>query len=184
MSLIASQLKINAQENFVSEAWAREGGSQYMFYKNTTKTNDFGNEYVAGTTINITGNYDIFLQKFNDNGDLIWEQSYDGDAHENDFAADIVIRGRSVYLTGAAVGNTQKQNDLVILKFDSSGTLLWDYYYHNSLNTGALKHEAGTCITISNSGDKIYASGGGFITNDLTDIIILYVLIVPEINNG
>ncbi|HNV95634.1 MAG TPA: hypothetical protein PKG63_04100 [Bacteroidales bacterium] len=48
--------------------WHSSTGSQNFFYKNVTKTDSYGNIYVVGSTINGSGNNDIFLVKYNRSG--------------------------------------------------------------------------------------------------------------------
>ena len=120
---------------FFSENWNNQGGETAMFYKNATVTDNQRNIYVAGATINGAGNHDILIQKLNPRGDLIWEATYNGYANMDDASADIFVDNQfNVYVTGTTIKNPTNAQDLIVLKYDKTGTLKWEYIYEALLN--------------------------------------------------
>lgn len=93
---------ISAQSQvFISEKWSGTGGLTAMYHHNASKTDDQQNVYVAGSTINSWGHHDIILQKFDRDGELLWQQTHHGLAELNDMAADLFIDDQhNVYVTG------------------------------------------------------------------------------------
>ena len=81
--------KLDAQGNFV---WAKQMGGISNAYGNSISIDEIGNIYISGNflgtadfdpgsgTFNMTsaGNYDIFIQKLNSNGDFIWARQMGG----------------------------------------------------------------------------------------------------------
>jgi uncharacterized delta-60 repeat protein len=89
-----------------------------------------GSSYVVGITDNFTtdqfGNPSpkIFVVKFAPNGSLSWQRIWNGTTIRGLGRPDVAVSADgSVYVTGVTADN---QNDAVLLKFDASGTLLWE----------------------------------------------------------
>jgi len=163
---------------FFSENWNNQGGETAMFYKNATVTDNQRNIYVAGATINGSGNHDILIQKLNPRGDLIWEVTYNGYANMDDASADIFVDNQlNVYVTGTTIKNPTNAQDLIVLKYDKTGTLKWEYIYDNNGNSYGI--DVGTAITGDNNG-SLYVTGSSFGTNTQAD----YVTIRLNSDNG
>src|SRR4029450_7960168 len=89
-----------------------------------------GSSYVAGITDSFTTDqFDnpspkIFVVKFAPDGSLIWQRIWNGTTIRGLGRPDVAVStDGSVYVTGVTADN---QNDAVLLKFDASGTLLWE----------------------------------------------------------
>lgn len=158
-------------EIFVSEDWTGNGGDLYNFYPSVTVTDDNLNVYIAGSTINQYGNSDIFVQKFNRNGNLIWEESYNGLANKNDIATAIFVDDNSnVFITGTVTNSIIDGTDLIVLGYKYNGTLVWEYTYNGV--TQNLPDDAGTAITGDNSGN-LFIAGSTATDTTLYDFITL-----------
>jgi len=92
-----------------------------------------GNIYMVGTWYNSSStNYAILLAKFNSSGSLIWNRTYEkGDSE----GFGIKIYNNEIYISGY---NLTSSDDPLILKYNSSGSLLlakgfsnsgWDWAY-------------------------------------------------------
>lgn len=95
-----------------------------------------GNVYVAGTSyvehFGSNGNTDISLYKTDANGNRVWAKTFDGSGHYKDGAIDLAVDSAgNAYIAGYAyVGDgTGDDYDYVVLKYSSSGNLLWSRYY-------------------------------------------------------
>lgn len=107
---------------YFSETWTQDGGESALFYKNSSTTDNIGNVYMAGSAININNNHDIIIQKFDTDGGLLWEETFNGAANMDDFAADIFVDDNyDVFITGSSVKLAANDQDLVVLKYNSSG---------------------------------------------------------------
>ena len=142
---------------YLSEVWDEEGGAMPVFYRNSSTTDAQNNVYVVGSTTNAFSSNDILVQKFSQEGELLWEHSFDGGANLQDMATGLFVDdSNNVYITGAATQNSQNNLDLVVLKYNSNGSLLWTYYYN--FGGSPIPHDAGTSITGDNDGG-IYVTG-------------------------
>jgi len=99
------------------------------------------NQTVAGAT----SGFDILTAKYNTNGVLQWERTYDGTLNAIDIGNAIAVdANQNVYVTG--ISNNDK---LTTIKYNSSGTFQW---VKNNI-TGA-----GTDIAVSDNGNS-YVTG-------------------------
>ena len=163
---------------YFSETWTQDGGESALFYKNSSTTDDAGNVYMAGSAININNNHDIIIQKFDPDGGLLWEEIFNGAANMDDFAADIFVDDNyDVFITGSSVKLAANDQDLVVLKYNSSGVFQWYSYYDNG--GGPTPKDFGTSITGDNNG-SVYVTGGSFGATSNSDFITLGI----ASNNG
>jgi hypothetical protein len=134
--------------------WDANTGSQNFFQKNISKTDGSGNVYVCGATINGSGDYDLLVAKYNSSGVQQWINQYAGAAGGNDFATAMWIDGSSnVYVTGSTLNSAVDSNDVVTIKYNSSGTQQWAVLYN-----GGYGNDGGSDITVDGSGN-VYISG-------------------------
>ncbi len=157
----ASFIQAQTQSAFF-EQWAHERGEQQFYLSAKSITDANKNVFVAGATLNVNGNYDMLLTKYNPNGIEIWSTLYNGDFQGNDYEAILLkinVNGNivwvrkldgvqsgpdigttldcdasgNVYFAGATSGNSSL--DYFISKYSSSGVLQWTntYDYQNLL---------------------------------------------------
>ena len=168
-ALVLFATTISAQN--INFEWARSMGEINNDYGYSITTDTSGNVYTTGFfegtvdfdpgsgTFNLTsaGNYDIFIQKLDPNGNLLWAKSMSGADFDYGFSITTDASG-NVYTAGffegtvdfdpgvdtfnlTSVGNY----DIFIQKLDPNGNLLWarsmggaDYDYGHSITTDAL----------------------------------------------
>lgn len=133
-----------------------------------------GKAFLNNTEISSAGDIDIFLAKYNSNGNLQWVRSAGGIG--SDVVGGIAINGTDIYITGNYTGVAKFNNinitsvgvqDVFLAKYDSSGTLLW------------LKSAGGTNSDFSRSvslnGSDVYITGSfsGTTTFNSTSIVSL-----------
>ena len=121
----------------------------------TAPANDDGTPF----TFISNGTFDIFVAKYNADGQRLWIRQYGGDQYDTSQA--ITIQDNHYYLTGFFNGmmdlgeNTLMSNgdfDLFAAKFDESGTVVW------ATNAGGAYSDLGTAIDLDASGN-LYLTG-------------------------
>jgi uncharacterized delta-60 repeat protein len=115
-----------------------------------------GSSYVVGISDSFTtdqfGNPSprIFVVKFAPDGSLSWQRIWNGTTIRGLGRPDVAVSADgSVYVTGVTVDNG---NDVVLLKFDASGTLLWERTW------GGAASDEGLAVATASDG-SIYIAG-------------------------
>lgn len=100
----------------------------------THATDASGNIYAAGK-MHVSGTqFDIYTAKYNSSGNIIWETAYNGEGSGNDIAYSIAVdNSGNVFVAGESRG-TGTFNDMVLLKYDNAGSLMWARRYNGSAN--------------------------------------------------
>jgi hypothetical protein len=133
--------------------WAKNsGGFPSSGYSKSIVSDLSGNYYCAGyfdsqimifenDTLTSAGSYDMFITKFDNSGNLIWAKREGGTDYDEGDAIN-VDRNGNAYVTGFFKGFVQfgstflsgPNQELYVVKFDSSGNLLWATSATGSLN--------------------------------------------------
>ncbi|MFT6923491.1 MAG: hypothetical protein ACJA1C_002506 [Crocinitomicaceae bacterium] len=160
--------------------WAKSiGGSDYdVGYSITVDVS--GNIYTTGhfegtvdfdpgvgvTSLTSNGFQDVFVQKYDANGDFIWAKSLGGSLDDFGYSVAVDVSG-NVYTTGAFEGTVDfdpgpgilnltssfSERDIFIQKLDASGNFLWA----RSMGGGS-GGDFGLCIKVD-SGGNVYTTG-------------------------
>ena len=100
-------------------------------------TDNLGNIYVAGSgagnNIIDSWEYEYVTIKYNSNGVQQWLKRFNRDSNQTDMAINLTIDNLgNVYVTGTSSEYYTDPGNIVILKYNSSGTLLWNVVYEYS----------------------------------------------------
>lgn len=117
-----------------------------------------GNVYITGSSNGGTATKDDFITlKYDTNGTRLWAKRYDGTAHGYDYGQAIVIDiSGIIWVTGSAYISA-KNKDLVLLGYDSSGTLKYGARYDGSAQGDDWSSAMTTTIT-----GAIYITGASY----------------------
>lgn len=149
-------LEFYSQDTIVYEDWAQTEDIDAHFMANKTKLDDQDNTYIAGATINSSGDYDLYVTKLDSEGDELWSYTYAGSGGEDDAASDLVIDASyNVYITGSYYKDTTDSNNLLLIKLNSTGTQQWVKTYDGP----ASSEDGGTVITLASSGTDVILAG-------------------------
>jgi len=133
-----------------SEVW---GGTQNDF-GSAVAVDVFGNIYVVGTTNSIgAGGSDAVLLKYAPGGNLLFQKTWGGT--RNDFGTGVAVDpGGYVYVTGYtySLGPTPGISAIMLLKYDSSGNLLFQKTWGGTMNDFA------TAVAVDIDGN-VYVTG-------------------------
>ncbi|MFX1281081.1 MAG: SBBP repeat-containing protein [Promethearchaeota archaeon] len=110
------------------------------------------NIYVVGYTRSYSGeHYDLCLLKFNNSGDLIWNKTWGG--KDYDCGCSIILDSfNNIYIAGITSSYGVGNLDICILKFNDSGSLLWN----NTWGTSTYERSEGIIL---DSFGNVYITG-------------------------
>ncbi|MHC1737744.1 MAG: SBBP repeat-containing protein [Ignavibacteriaceae bacterium] len=182
--------KYDANGNF---QWVQKAGGSIVWGEDegqAISTDTDGNIYVTGrfydtatfgtTQITSNGDGDIFIAKYDANGNFQWIQKAGGASNDYGYGISTDNIG-NIYVTGrfydtATFGTTQimsyGNDDIFIAKYDANGNFQWvqkaggasnDYGYGISTDNIGNIYVTGDIGSISNFGNTILNSWGGFI---------------------
>jgi len=140
----------------VTQEWAQtySGPAKGMDEAHAVATDASGNIAITGTSINANGDLDIVTIEYNTSGNILWKQIYQGAGNDDDNGKAIAIDGAgNVYIAGYASGKGTGE-DMVLIKYDKSGTQLWVQTYNGSADSS----DQASAIALDASGN-IYITG-------------------------
>lgn len=178
MLLIAGMLALSVQgisQNpsiKVFEDWNTTSGTQNNFQRSIVRSKTLGGAtyyYTCGSTLNSAGNYDLFVQKKNSSGVILWTQTYNGAGNGNDYAADAQIDAvGNVYICGTYYKDATDSNNAVIIKYNTAGTHKWTKTY----NGAGSRHDAFAALQVS--GNVVVAVGTTWKnTTNMFDMLVM-----------
>jgi len=171
-------LTLSGNSQTVTFDWAKQMGSTGTDYGESITVDASGNVYTIGffegtvdfdpgagvSDLISNGNFDIFIQKLNANGDFLWAKKMGGtdadraisvttDASGNVYTTG-VFYGTVDFDPGAGVSNLTSNglSDIFIQKLDANGNFLW------AKQIGGLGGDLGYSITVDASG-HVYTTG-------------------------
>jgi|694.fasta_scaffold74048_4 uncharacterized delta-60 repeat protein len=122
-----------------------------------------GNCYAVGYTN--TSNFDIIFAKYNTSGVIQWVKTLSAGTTSEYGYAICSDSADNIYITGiSATSTTLVSQNIVVIKYNSSGTLQWQRTLAN--NTGSTDAGYGICATLTN----VYVAG--IITQTNSDIFV------------
>lgn len=177
--LISLLIVFLSQNSFAQNyEWASKAGGSSTDGGNATYVDASGNVYVIGffrgtadfdpsaSTYNLTsaGDADIFIQKLNSSGALVWAKKMGGGGIDSGYDITVDASG-NVYTTGFFTGtadfdpgtgttnfSSAGSYDIYVQKLNSSGNLVW------ARQMGGTGYDVGRGITVD-SGGSVYVTG-------------------------
>jgi hypothetical protein len=120
--------KLDAHGDLIWQSTYTNSGA-YRDQATDIALDDSGNVYLCGASY-INGNhFDFLVLKFDPNGNLLWDYTYNGSASLADGATALALSNGSVFVTGAATF-TGSYIDYLTLRLSASGSLQWQSTYN------------------------------------------------------
>ena len=166
--------------------WATRAGGAASDFGNGIAVDAAGNSYVTGGylatanfgpfTLTSAGEYDIFVVKYDTNGNVLWAQSGGGTLSDEGPSVAVDAAGNS-YVTGsyrdtATFGPVTLTSagslDIFVVKYDGSGNVLWALSAGGPSSGGLQGSDRSAAIAVDEAGNTyvtgLFAQGGGTAT--------------------
>ncbi len=145
--------------------WERSWGGSSTEFGFGVALDASGNVYVTGSTASFgAGSDDVALLKFNPNGALLWQKTWGGSKSDTGQGVAVEASG-NIYVTGSTSNFGAGFDDLFLLKFNSTGSLLWQKAW------GGSNFNEGYHVAVDSSGNA-YVVGSSW-GSSFTDAVIL-----------
>ena len=163
---VAGYERVNGEE---SNVWVRkyDGGGNVVWtqtYNGTASDRDIGigialdgdgDVLVAGYETVAGQDKNIWIRKYDGDGNVVWTRTHDGPANDWDSGRGITVDGSgSVYATGFETVSGQLAN-VWVRKYDGEGNEIWTKTYNNDAENG---WEVGNGIVVDGNGN-VYVAG-------------------------
>jgi hypothetical protein len=99
------------------------------------------NVYIVGSIQVGVNDYDAVIVKYNSSGLFLWSRTYGGPANLLDGFNSITLDASgNAYCVGGAVISPTQLTDVIVRKYDTSGTLLWGSTFNSTYNLQDVAH--------------------------------------------
>jgi len=120
-----------------------------------------GNVYVTGSEVVTGEGRNIWVRKYNSNGDELWTRTHNGAENTEDRGYAIAVDGSgNLFVTGFERATATESDNIWVRKYDSSGNVVWTKTYN-----GSDSFDEGHGIALDESGN-IYVAGFEFVTGE------------------
>jgi uncharacterized delta-60 repeat protein len=146
--------------------WQRQFGGGNADVGTAVSVDSSANVYVAGYTKSAgAGGDDFLLAKYNTSGTLQWQRVLGGSSQDRANGVSVDSAGNS-YIFGDSI-NGAGNNDFLLAKYNSSGTLQWQRVLGDSSS------EQGKAVSVDTSGN-VYVSGFTISGGTLNALLVKY----------
>ena len=136
------------------EYYTTWGGASGDEYSNLIINDSFGNIYVGGNTASFgEGIRDLVLIKYDSSGTQLWNRTWGGVYDDTIYGIELDPLG-NIYISGLTTANPGTDIDMVLVKYNSFGTQLWNRTFGGGLD------DRGYEMAIDSTGN-VYQGGWG-----------------------
>jgi subtilisin family serine protease len=127
--LINLPTKLPAQR-MLNRNWSKNIAFPDSMQAGSSTLDGQGNIIVTGNTIVSPGNNALFAAKYNPTGNLLWSRQFQPSYGGPAFGVCTVPDGQgNLYLVGSGQGNSLQNQDIIVVKYNAAGALIWSKYF-------------------------------------------------------
>lgn len=154
----------------LSQIWLRthNGSANATDEALSHTTDNAGNVYAAGKVFSTGSGFDILVAKYNANGSILWERTFNGSGNSKDIAYAVEVdNSGNVFVAGESAGDSTGA-DFITIKYNSDGTEQWINRYNGNSNSMDFVEK----LLIDDSGNVIVL-GTSYETGNLFDLVLI-----------
>lgn len=139
ITLLIFVSNVSQAQHLAIPAWTNGFGIQDTNLFTPMTTDNYGNVYVGGFSIDTISGADIAIVKYNSIGDTVYTASYTSAGFYRDQATCLALdTNYNLYVGGFSYVSSTNKYDYIVIKYDSAGTQQWVYTFNGagSLNDG------------------------------------------------
>ena len=117
-------------QTYVNKEWVKNHGAPDTIEWSASTTDMWEQLITTGNTL-VSGQYaNILVTKFDEAGNISWQQDWNGNKGKSDYGAAVITdNSRNIYVAGASHYSNDSIFDIVLLKYDWQGNLQWAVNY-------------------------------------------------------
>jgi len=169
LAFLGQNKAVAQSKTFLNKEWETSSGNVGSNYQRSASVVDASdNVYVTSNTINANGDTDVSLTKYDSEGALQWQQTYNGSGNGDDYGVQLVLDGSGNVYVVAALNTGTNNTDFGLLKYNGSGTLQWSSTWAGA----AGGYDVPADLVLDGSGN-IYVVGGSEVNTTFSDYAIV-----------
>ncbi len=117
-------------QTYVNKEWVKNHGAPDTIEWSASTTDMWEQLITTGNTL-VSGQYaNILVTKFDEAGNISWQQDWNGNKGKSDYGAAVITdNSGNIYVAGASHYSNDSIFDIVLLKYDWQGNLQWAVNY-------------------------------------------------------
>lgn len=115
-------------QTLINREWVAQYGLPDTVDWSASTADGSGNLYTTGNTFVAGNGADVLLTKYDPEGNLLWQQTYDYQG-QNDYGVAILHHANGELTVAAALHDATDSFDVGLLRYSANGNLLWSYSY-------------------------------------------------------
>ena len=136
--------------------WQQTIGNSIYDYGYGITVDSSDNVYITGFS---SGS--IFLIKLDSSGNTLWQQLLSGGTYDSNYGYGVAVDSvNNVYIVGQTYNQSVGNWNIILIKLDSSGTILWQRAI------GSSEYETGYAIKVD-SNDNVYITGESYLKTSI-----------------
>jgi hypothetical protein len=160
----------NAQTH-VNKEWETISGNPLGLDWTSSITNSSNQLISVGNTSITSQGANILTTKYNADGIIAWQQNFNTSSTKNDYGIALTEDASgNIYVVGTTDNGGSTNYDVVVLKYNSVGTLQWS----NTFNSSFSKNDIGTSIKIDAIGNVYICATSEGLTTSFDYLILKY----------
>jgi len=153
----------------INKEWTTETGNPLAYEWQSSITNANNEIISVGNTLNGANGIDILITKFDGDGNILWQDTFNTSSNNNDYGVAVSeYSNGNICVIGTTDNGTTNNSNTVILMYDGNGSIIWNDTYNSSYN----KNDNATALKFDINGN-IYIAASSETNNTNYDYLLL-----------
>jgi uncharacterized delta-60 repeat protein len=167
--LLCVVTNVSYSQILVNKEWEITNGNPLGLDWSSSITNSNNQLITVGNSSITSQGANILTSKYNNDGSIAWQSNYNSSGTNNDYGIAVAEDATgNIYVAGTTDNGGSTNYNLVVLKYNSGGTLQWAQTFNSVHN----KNDIGTSIKIDANGN-VYVCGSSEGTTTSYDYLVL-----------
>jgi len=147
----------------INKEWTTETGNPLAYEWKSSITNAYNEIISVGNTLNGANGIDILITKFDGDGNILWQDTFNTSSNNNDYGVAVSeYSNGNICVIGTTDNGTTNNSNTVVLMYDANGSIIWNNTYNSSYNKNdnatALKFDINGNIYIAASSESNFTN--------------------------